>query len=80
MAFLEATFPRSAFLRPHARAALGALLRALMVAFGTLLLSFWILPVNNWMQTPVGCEVVDGRFFKDWQAQARRQRQPVLYR
>ncbi|WP_131194502.1 cytochrome ubiquinol oxidase subunit I [Lichenihabitans psoromatis] len=40
---------------------------ALMVAFGTLLSSFWILAVNSWMQTPAGFEVVDGRFFPtDW--------------
>jgi cytochrome d ubiquinol oxidase subunit I len=42
---------------------------ALMVAFGTLLSSFWILSVNSWMQTPAGFEVVDGRFFPvDWWA------------
>nr|WIE91373.1 cytochrome ubiquinol oxidase subunit I [Mesorhizobium sp. WSM4875] len=40
---------------------------ALMVAFGTLLSSFWILSANSWMQTPVGYELVDGRFYpKDW--------------
>ena len=40
---------------------------ALMVAFGTLFSSFWILAVNSWMQTPAGFEVVDGRFFPvDW--------------
>ncbi len=40
---------------------------ALMVAFGTLLSSFWILSANSWMQTPAGYELVDGRFFpKDW--------------
>ena len=40
---------------------------ALMVAFGTLLSSFWILAANSWMHTPVGYELVDGRFFpKDW--------------
>jgi cytochrome d ubiquinol oxidase subunit I len=42
---------------------------ALMVAFGTLLSSFWILSANSWMQTPVGYELVDGRFYpKDWMA------------
>jgi cytochrome d ubiquinol oxidase subunit I len=35
---------------------------ALMVAFGTLLSSFWIIAVNSWMQTPQGFERVDGRF------------------
>jgi cytochrome d ubiquinol oxidase subunit I len=40
---------------------------ALMVAFGTLFSSFWILSVNSWMQTRVGYELVDGKFFpKDW--------------
>ena len=42
---------------------------ALMVAFGTLLSSFWILAANSWMQTPAGYEVIDGRFFPtDWLA------------
>ncbi len=35
---------------------------ALMVAFGTLLSSFWILALNSWMQTPSGYKIVDGRF------------------
>ena len=49
---------------------------ALMVAFGTLLSSFWILAANSWMQTPAGYELVDGRFFpKDWLADHL---QPVL--
>ena len=40
---------------------------AIMVAGGTLLSAFWILATNSWMQTPVGYEVIDGRFFpKDW--------------
>jgi len=40
---------------------------ALMVAFGTLFSSFWILATNSWMQTPAGYEMVDGRFFpNDW--------------
>ncbi|AOE91933.1 cytochrome ubiquinol oxidase subunit I [Ralstonia nicotianae] len=38
-------------------------LSAVMVALGTVLSSFWILAVNSWMQTPVGFEVVDGRYF-----------------
>ena len=38
-----------------------------MVAFGTLLSSFWILAANSWMQTPAGYEIIDGRFFPtDW--------------
>ena len=40
---------------------------AALVALGTLSSSFWILATNSWMQTPVGYEVIDGRFFpKDW--------------
>ena len=42
---------------------------ALMVAFGTLLSSFWILSTNSWMQTPAGYRMVDGRFVPvDWMA------------
>ena len=40
---------------------------AVMVAAGTLFSSFWILAANSWMQTPVGHEVVDGRYVPaDW--------------
>ena len=40
---------------------------AFMVAFGTLLSSFWILAANSWMQTPRGYLIVDGRFEPvDW--------------
>jgi cytochrome bd ubiquinol oxidase subunit I len=42
-------------------------LAAILVAVGTLSSSFWILATNSWMQTPVGYEVIDGRYFpKDW--------------
>jgi cytochrome d ubiquinol oxidase subunit I len=42
---------------------------ALLVAVGTLSSAFWILATNSWMQTPVGHEIIDGRFFpKDWLA------------
>jgi len=39
-----------------------------LVAFGTLLSSFWILSVNSWMQTPRGYSIApDGRFLPaDW--------------
>ena len=44
-------------------------LAAVMVAFGTLLSSFWILATNSWMQTPQGYKIVDGRFEPvDWLA------------
>src|SRR6516164_4293999 len=40
---------------------------AVLVALGTLSSSFWILATNSWMQTPVGYELIDGRYFpKDW--------------
>ncbi|MDQ2801984.1 MAG: cytochrome ubiquinol oxidase subunit I, partial [Pseudomonadota bacterium] len=42
---------------------------ALMVAFGTLFSSFWILSTNSWMQTPQGYQMVNGRFEPaDWLA------------
>ena len=42
---------------------------ALLVAFGTLLSSFWILSTNSWMQTPAGYRMADGRFVPvDWMA------------
>jgi cytochrome bd ubiquinol oxidase subunit I len=42
-------------------------LAAVLVAGGTLSSAFWILATNSWMQTPVGYEVIDGRYFpKDW--------------
>jgi cytochrome d ubiquinol oxidase subunit I len=42
---------------------------AAMVAFGTLLSSFWILATNSWMQTPAGYQIVNGRFEPvDWLA------------
>ncbi len=42
---------------------------ALMVGFGTLFSSFWILATNSWMQTPAGYRLVGGRFQPvDWLA------------
>jgi cytochrome bd ubiquinol oxidase subunit I len=44
-------------------------LAAALIAVGTVASSFWILAVNSWMQTPVGHEIVDGRYFPaDWAA------------
>jgi cytochrome bd ubiquinol oxidase subunit I len=41
----------------------------LMVAFGTLFSTFWILATNSWMQTPAGYQIVGGRFEPvDWWA------------
>jgi Cytochrome bd-type quinol oxidase, subunit 1 len=40
---------------------------AVLVAFGTVLSSFWILSANSWMHTPAGAELRDGRFYvTDW--------------
>src|SRR3989344_546523 len=40
-----------------------------MVAFCTTLSAFWILSLNSWMQTPVGYEIIDGKFHAvDWLA------------
>jgi cytochrome d ubiquinol oxidase subunit I len=36
---------------------------ALLVAFGTLLSTFWILVTNSWMQTPGGYKIVNGIFY-----------------
>ena len=42
-------------------------LSACLVAFGTLLSSFWILAANSWMHTPAGFELVNGIFIPtDW--------------
>ena len=41
----------------------------LLVALGTTLSAFWILSLNSWMQTPVGYEIIDGKFHAvDWLA------------
>jgi cytochrome d ubiquinol oxidase subunit I len=38
-----------------------------MVAFGTLISTFWILSANSWMHTPAGYEIIDGVFHpKNW--------------
>ncbi|MCZ8094232.1 MAG: cytochrome ubiquinol oxidase subunit I [Acidovorax sp.] len=45
------------------------LVATLLVAFGTTLSAFWILSLNSWMQTPVGYEIIDGKFHAvDWLA------------
>ena len=67
--FLEATFLGVLLFGRHLVPRWAHFFAALMVAFGTLLSSFWILSTNSWMQTPVGFEVIDGRFFPvDWMA------------
>ena len=67
--FLEATFLGVLLFGRDRVPRWAHFLAAFMVAFGTLLSSFWILAVNSWMQTPAGYTVRDGRFFPaDWSA------------
>jgi cytochrome bd ubiquinol oxidase subunit I len=45
------------------------LIATLLVAFGTTMSAFWILSLNSWMQTPVGYEIINGKFHAtDWLA------------
>ena len=65
--FLEASFLGVLLFGRRLVPAWAHFLAALMVAFGTLLSSFWILSANSWMQTPAGYKLVDGRFEPaDW--------------
>jgi len=65
--FLEATFLGVLLFGRKLVPAPMHFVAALLVAFGTLFSSFWILATNSWMQTPAGYELIDGRFFpKDW--------------
>src|SRR5450432_1050808 len=67
--FLEATFLGVLLFGRKLVPAPMHFVAALLVAVGTLSSSFWILATNSWMQTPVGYEIIDGRFFpKDWWA------------
>ncbi|MGD9921312.1 MAG: cytochrome ubiquinol oxidase subunit I [Pseudorhodoplanes sp.] len=65
--FLEATFLGVLLFGRRLVPTWAHFFAAVMVAFGTLLSSFWILSTNSWMQTPQGYKVVDGRFVPvDW--------------
>jgi cytochrome d ubiquinol oxidase subunit I len=65
--FLEATFLGVLLFGRKLVPPFAHFLAAVLVAGGTLLSAFWILAANSWMQTPVGYEVIDGRYFpKDW--------------
>lgn len=67
--FLEATFLGVLLFGRHLVPRWAHFFAACMVAFGTLLSSFWILATNSWMQTPAGYTMQDGRFFpSDWSA------------
>jgi len=65
--FLEATF-LGVMLFGWKRVSPGKhFLASCMVAFGTLVSTFWILAANSWMHTPAGHEIVDGVFQpRDW--------------
>ena len=67
--FLEASFLGVLLFGRRLVPAWAHFFAALMVAFGTLFSSFWILATNSWMQTPAGYKLVDGRFEPaDWLA------------
>jgi cytochrome d ubiquinol oxidase subunit I len=67
--FLEASFLGVLLFGRRLVPAWAHFFAALMVAFGTLLSSFWILSTNSWMQTPQGYALVNGRFVPvDWLA------------
>jgi cytochrome d ubiquinol oxidase subunit I len=67
--FLEASFLGVLLFGRRLVPAWAHFFAALMVAFGTLFSSFWILATNSWMQTPQGYKIVDGRFEPvDWLA------------
>ena len=67
--FLEATFLGVLLFGRKLVPRWAHLIAACMVAFGTLLSSFWILSANSWMQTPAGYEIIDGLFYPtDWWA------------
>ena len=58
--FLESTFLGVLLFGRRLVPAWAHFFAGLMVAFGTLLSSFWILSANSWMQTPQGYKLVDG--------------------
>lgn len=60
--FLEAAFLGVLLFGRHKVPEGVHLFAAIMVAVGTFISSFWILAANSWMQTPVGFELIDGRF------------------
>ncbi|TVR84244.1 MAG: cytochrome ubiquinol oxidase subunit I [Rhodospirillales bacterium] len=60
--FLEATFLGILLFGRHLVPRWVHFFSALMVSFGTLFSSFWILSANSWMHTPAGYELIDGTF------------------
>ena len=67
--FLEATFLGVMLFGWTRVSAKVHFLATSMVAFGTLVSTFWIIAANSWMHTPAGYEIVDGVFHPaDWWA------------
>jgi cytochrome d ubiquinol oxidase subunit I len=61
--FIEATFLAIMLFGKDRVSNATHLAATVLVAVGTTLSAFWILSLNSWMQTPVGYEVVDGKFY-----------------
>ena len=67
--FLEATFLGVMLFGWTRVSAKVHFLATTMVAFGTLVSTFWIISANSWMHTPAGYEIIDGVFHPaDWWA------------
>jgi cytochrome bd ubiquinol oxidase subunit I len=63
--FLEASFLGVLLFGRHLVPRWVLFFSALMVAFGTLFSTFWILSANSWMQTPAGYKTINGLFFPE---------------
>ena len=67
--FLEATFLGVMLFGRGRVSERTHLIATFLVAFGTTMSAFWIISLNSWMQTPVGFEIVNGKFMAtDWLA------------
>ncbi len=65
--FLEATFLGVMLFGANRVSEQRHFLATCMVAFGTLLSTFWIISANSWMHTPAGYKIVNGVFEPaDW--------------
>jgi cytochrome bd ubiquinol oxidase subunit I len=65
--FLEATFLGIMLFGRGRVSERTHLIATFLVAFGTTMSAFWILSLNSWMQTPVGYEIINGKFHAtDW--------------
>ncbi|TAF99509.1 MAG: cytochrome ubiquinol oxidase subunit I [Betaproteobacteria bacterium] len=67
--FLEATFLGVMLFGRGRVSERTHLIATFLVAFGTTMSAFWIIALNSWMQTPVGFEIINGKFHAtDWLA------------